>query len=102
MNGKQCKSLRAALGIKKPTVASGGYVYFDLVTWRWMFCRRNNPQLNMYRNFKRWYSRTWRQESGGVHRVAKNAAPSGNSGPLRTPSAKLGDTIGSLISQGSQ
>lgn len=102
MNGKQCKALRRSLGIKKPTVASGGYTYFDLVAWRWMLCRRGNPQMNMYRNFKRWYSRTWRRESGGAFRVAKNVAPSESNAPRRLPSAMLGDTIGSLISQGSR
>jgi len=100
MNGKQCKALRSALGIKKPTVASGGYVYFDLVVWRWMFCRRSNPQLNMYRQFKEWHTRTWRH-GGSINRT-KYATPSESSAPPRLPSAKLGDTIGSLISQGSQ
>ena len=53
INGKQCKSLRKALGMKKPTSSAGGYYYFDVTVWQWGYVKRSNPTMNLYRRIKR-------------------------------------------------
>lgn len=55
MNGKQAKSLRHALGLKKPTFATASGIFMDGEVMK--FRRRENPEMNTYRKFKRMYIR---------------------------------------------
>ena len=59
MNGKQARSLRKLLEVKKPTEASDSGLYVDKETNNLMFKHRSNPQMNMYRKMKRYYTRGW-------------------------------------------
>jgi hypothetical protein len=61
MNGKQCKSLRKALELKKPTPAteSGLILKQENGEDRLYFQQRKNPSMNLYRTMKRRYKRGW-------------------------------------------
>lgn len=59
MNGKQARTLRKVLEIKKPTPASDSGLYVDKETNNLMFKRRTNPQMNLYRKLKRMQTRGW-------------------------------------------
>lgn len=59
MNGKKAKQLRKIMDIKKPTAATGGYTWFDVIEWKWLYMRRKNPIMNIYRGIKRRYTRSW-------------------------------------------
>lgn len=64
MRGKKAKSLRKVLGISKPVTEQyrgGPEPYTDEwgnVKFHWM--QRKVPELNVYRNIKRWYTRGWK------------------------------------------
>ena len=57
MNGHKARALRRIMGIKKPTASTGGYVWFDVIDWKWYFRQRRNPLMNAYRGIKRRYVR---------------------------------------------
>jgi len=59
MNGKQAKTIRKALDITKPTEATeSGLFHTETPEGKqWVFKRRRNPQMNLYRHIKRLYKR---------------------------------------------
>ena len=57
MRGAKAKVLRKTMGIKKPTVATGGYMWFDVIDWAWKYQNRRNLMMNVYRGIKRRYRR---------------------------------------------
>ena len=58
MNGKKARQLRKIMDVKKPSAATGGYVWFDVINWAWMYSPRKNSMMNIYRGIKRRYIRS--------------------------------------------
>jgi hypothetical protein len=57
MRAVQSKNLRRLLEIEKPTPASESGLYVEGENL--MFRQRRNPQMNLYRQMKRRFTRGW-------------------------------------------
>jgi hypothetical protein len=60
MNGKQAKSLRKLLELDKSKIKTGPSGLFQKEeNGPWFFRQRRVPEMNLYRNLKRRYTRGW-------------------------------------------